>query len=94
MVLLDLRMVAARELRSVPASTWHRFQRLLEQQGSALGICTARPCIAAARLRVQARSQWTLRDLLRPREELMAELRSESQYRGVASPDERVRHIA
>lgn len=94
MVLLDLRMVAAKELRAVPASTWHRFQRLLEQQGCALGICTARPCIPAARLRMHARSQWTLRDLLRPREELMAELRTESQYRGVTAPGERALHIA
>ncbi len=82
LILLDLRRVSASGLRSVPSSTWHRFQRLLESGENALGICTAKACIPAARLRWQADSRWSLRDLLRPREELSAALRLRAIARG------------
>ena len=93
LILLDLRRVSAADLRSVPSSTWHRFQRLLESGENALGICTAKACIPAARLRWQADSRWGLRDLLRPREELSASLRLRAIARG-AMPGTLERRIA
>lgn len=84
MIVLDLRRTPARELRSVPASTWHRFQRILETGETALGICTLQACISAARLRWQLSHRWMLRDLLRPREELQTKVRIHAMRRGLA----------
>ena len=41
LVMLDLRGVAARALRGVPATTWYRLQRALEQTDLALVVFTA-----------------------------------------------------
>jgi len=71
-------------LREIPASTWHRFQRLLEESPLALAVCTGRPCIAPARLRIEVSGSWTLRDMIRPREELLTRLHSRTLHRGVA----------
>ena len=84
LIILDLRRITVRELRSVPTSTWHRFQRILETGETALGICTLQACIPAARLRWQLAHRWTLRDLLRPREELQAEVHIHAMRRGFA----------
>ncbi len=70
LLVLDLRGVAAREFREIPASTWHRFQRLLEGSPVALAICTAHPGIAPARLRMEISGAPSLQDLTRSREEL------------------------
>lgn len=88
LVFLDLRGVAAKAFGEIPASTWHRFQRLLEESPLALAVCTEKPCIAAARIRVAAAGVWKLNDLLRPREELLARLRAPMVYRGMVPATE------
>lgn len=92
-IILDLRRIPMRELHKIPMSTWHRFQRILETGKTALGICTLHACIPAARLRWQLSRRWELRDLLRPREELEAEVRVHSLQRGF-SPSVTERRIA
>lgn len=82
LLVLDLRRTKARQLQKIPASTWHRFQRILEEGTAALGVATTRPCISAARLRIRLTNRWALRDLLRLREELVGELQSEAVHRG------------
>ena len=84
LIFLDLRGVPPLALREIPASTWHRFQRLLEESPLALAVCTGRPCIAPARLRIEVSGSWTLRDMIRPREELLTRLHSRTLHRGVA----------
>ncbi|MDX2080085.1 MAG: hypothetical protein SFU53_04815 [Terrimicrobiaceae bacterium] len=74
LLVLDLHGTPAHELRRIPASTWHRFQRLLEENPITLALCTPRPCIAAARLRIATSGSWSLRDLIQPRAELHARL--------------------
>lgn len=81
LLFLDLHSTPARELRSIPASTWHRFQRLLEDNPLTLAICTPRPSISAARLRISASGFWTLRDLTRPRHQLHQKLQTLATHR-------------
>jgi hypothetical protein len=83
LVFLDLRGVAPDGLAKVPASTWHRFQKLLEGNPLSLAVCTDRPCIAPARVRIEVQGSWVLRDLVRPRVELMERLRVHRRQRGM-----------
>jgi hypothetical protein len=82
LVFLDLRGVPPADLRRIPASTWHRFQRLVEETSLALAVCTERPCIAPARLRIEAAGSWTLEDMMRPRRELQERLHTSIHHRG------------
>jgi hypothetical protein len=54
LLLLDLQGAPARELRRVPASTWHRFQRLVEPSNTALVVFTLQPIVESAAVRVTA----------------------------------------
>jgi hypothetical protein len=81
-VLLDLQATPLRSLGRIPASTWHRFQRLVEQSGTALVALTPQPIIEAARVRVVLQGRWTLSDLKRPRGELIAKIAVQVFRRG------------
>jgi hypothetical protein len=66
LVLLDLQLVAPRQLRGIPASTWHRFQRLVEQTSTAFVVLSPRPMVEAAQMRIMINNQWGL-DAMRKR---------------------------
>jgi hypothetical protein len=75
LVILDLRMNPAAELRKVSSATWHRFQRLIEPHATALFVITPRPMVANARARLELTSRFTLDALDKPEHELLAELK-------------------
>lgn len=52
LVLLDLRRAALSELRRVPARTWYRLQRALEQTDSAFLAITPAAAVPSAQLRL------------------------------------------
>ncbi len=81
-VLLDLQTTTLRTLGRIPASTWHRFQRLVERSGTALVALTPQPIIEAARVRVVLQGRWSLADLKRPRRELIAKIAVQVFRRG------------
>lgn len=66
LVLLDLQTLPARALRRIPASTWHRFQRLVEPTGTALVVLSRQPMVEAAQWRIAVRNGWSL-DAMRER---------------------------
>ncbi|MEO6789182.1 MAG: hypothetical protein ABI318_23915 [Chthoniobacteraceae bacterium] len=72
LVLLDLQAVPSAQLRRIPASTWHRFQRLAEQTSSALVVLTPQPIVESARVRIATGGKWTLAAQRRWRGELAA----------------------
>jgi hypothetical protein len=82
LVLLDLQAVPPRALDRIPASTWHRFQRLVENSGAALVVLTPQPVVEAARVRIAVRGHWDLGALHRRRRELIAELDVQIFQRG------------
>jgi hypothetical protein len=92
LVLLDLQAMPLRSLGRIPASTWHRFQRLVERSGTALVVMTPQPIVEAARVRITLRANWSLATLKRPRRELFASIRAQVYRRGKqAAPMEEVR---
>jgi hypothetical protein len=82
LVLLDLQSRPLRSLGRIPASTWHRFQRLVERSGTALVVMTPQPMVEAARVRITLEASWSLSALACPRHELFAHIRAQVYRRG------------
>jgi hypothetical protein len=56
-VIIDLALAPAAELRKIPAPTWYRFQRIVEERGSTCLVFTPRPMISPAQARLTLRSR-------------------------------------
>jgi hypothetical protein len=90
LVLLDLQTIPLRSLTRIPASTWHRFQRLTEKSETAFVVLTPQPLIEAARIRIALRNGWNLGALHRRRIDLLEEIELQvfNRNRCVPSRDE------
>ncbi len=63
LVLLDLVLNAAEELRKIPQTHWYRLQRLVEAAPTAFLVLTRRSMISSARLKISLDNAWQLNDL-------------------------------
>lgn len=77
LLLVDFQRVPARELRRIPASTWHRFQRLVEQTGTAFVVLSPAPMVEGAQVRIAVKNHWSLAAMRRRRGCLLAELEAQ-----------------
>jgi hypothetical protein len=77
LVLLDLATNPAVQLRKIPATTWYRFQRLIEQTSAICVVMSPRVMVAPAQVRVTLRSRFSLKALEREPEESLRELKME-----------------
>jgi hypothetical protein len=77
LVILDLQSAAPRDLRRIPASTWHRFQRLVEPTSTALVALTTQPMIESASVRIAVRQRWTLAAMRERRRELLTRVEAQ-----------------
>ncbi len=59
-VLVDLALNPDGQLRKIPAPTWYRFQRIVEESAATCIILTPRPMISPAQVRVTLRSRFAL----------------------------------
>jgi len=75
LVLLDLASNPAVQLRKIPATTWYRFQRLLEQTSAVCVVMAPRPMVAPAQVRITLRSRFSIQALDREPQELLSELK-------------------
>jgi hypothetical protein len=75
LVLLDLASNPPAQLRKIPATTWYRFQRLLEQTSAVCVVIVPRPMVAPAQVRITLRSRFSIQALDREPEDLLAELK-------------------
>ncbi len=84
LVALDLQLNPPEELRRIPASTWYRFQRILENGGGALLVLTPRAMIASAAVRITLSGRWSLDAMNEQRAEHFPEvlLRRRHQHPG------------
>ena len=62
-VILDLVLNAAEELRKIPQTSWYRLQRLVEPAPTAFLILTRRSIISSAQLKIVLENRWRLKDL-------------------------------
>ncbi len=75
LVLLDLAANPTVQLRKIPATTWYRFQRLLEQTSAVCVVLVPRPMVAPAQVRITLRSRFSINALDREPQELLSELK-------------------
>ena len=59
-VLLDLALNPEPQLRKIPAPTWYRFQRIVEESTAVCIVFTPRAMVAPAEVRVTLRSRFAL----------------------------------
>lgn len=63
LVVLDLVLNAADELRKIPQTTWYRLQRLVETAPTAFLVLTRASIISSAQIKLSLDNAWTLADL-------------------------------
>jgi hypothetical protein len=63
LVVLDLVLNAAEELRKIPQTNWYRLQRLVEAAPAAFLVLTRRSMISSAQLKLSLENVWRLSDL-------------------------------
>ncbi len=73
-VVLDIALNPPQQLRKIPASTWHRFRRLIEDQFTALLIITPWAMASSIQARLFLESHFSITALETSREELLAEM--------------------
>jgi hypothetical protein len=82
LVLLDLKLNP--DARRIPATTWYRFQRLVEETGTLCVVFTSHSMIACAQARIALRSSFSLEALETDADELLRGLEFEiSEARSV-----------
>ena len=74
LLIVDLQQLPLRNLRRIPASTWHRFQRLVEPTATALVVITPQPMVEGATVRVAIRNRWPLSVMRVRRTNLLTQL--------------------
>ncbi len=62
-VIMDLVLNAAEQLRKIPQTSWYRLQRLVEPTPSALLVLTRRSSISRAQWKLSLENSWRLADL-------------------------------
>jgi hypothetical protein len=63
LVILDLVLNSAEELRRIPATSWYRLQRLVEPAPTAFVVMSRHNMVASARIKIVLQNRWTLPDL-------------------------------
>ena len=86
LLMLDFQSLPQRQLGKVPASTWHRFQRLVEQTPLIFVVLTRQRVVESAQVRVSLGNRWTLQAQRRSRKELAASLEARLLLRRSAGP--------
>ena len=77
LVILDLVLNPAEELRKIPQSNWYRLQRLVEPAPTAFLVLTRRSMISSAQWKLTLENRWTLPQL----DWEAADLREQLQFR-------------
>ena len=85
LIILDLQMLPVEQLRRIPASTWHRFQRILEPIATALIVLTPQPMVEGAVARMAIHTRFTFNEMHLPREVLWQHLDVQIFERGAAA---------
>ncbi len=60
LVIVDLVLNSANELRKIPSSSWYRLQRLVEPTSTALLIMSRRSMVASAQIKLVLENAWSL----------------------------------
>ena len=93
-VLLDLALNSAAELRKIPAPTWYRFQRIVEESAATFIVLTPSAIIAPAEVRLTLRSRFGLQHIEADQVKLTMELDFDLVEFGTVATEKPLRKIA
>jgi hypothetical protein len=71
LVILDFKENPDRELRKIPASTWYRFQRIIEENRNTLLTITRHPIVMNAQITISTLHRLNIDDLSAQRTEIL-----------------------
>ena len=74
LLILDLQGAELRGVGRIPANTWHRFQRVVEQGNMALAVFTPRPLVEGASVKISVDWRWNFEALAERRNTMLAGL--------------------
>lgn len=77
LVLLDIAINSEKQLRAIPATTWYRLQRLIEETSTVCIVFTPRAMVAPARDRIFLHSRFSLDSLEQDQDEILNDLKLE-----------------
>ena len=86
LLLMDFQALPPVQLGKVPANTWHRLQRLVEQTPLVFIILTRQRAVESAQVRITLSNRWTLDAQRRNRRELTSSLQARITLRRSAAP--------
>ncbi len=78
LVLLDIAINPEKQLRAIPATTWYRLQRLIEETSTVCIVFTPRVMVSPAHDRIFLRGTFSLACLEQDHEELLSDLKLEA----------------
>jgi hypothetical protein len=78
LVLLDIAINPEKQLRTIPATTWYRLQRLIEETSTVCIVFTPRVMVSPAHDRIFLHSHFSLDCLERDHDELLSDLKLEA----------------
>ncbi len=82
LVLLDLALNPAKQLRKIPATTWYRLQRIAETTSTIFVAITPQPIVSCAQIRLNLTGQFSLEDVDLEDQRLLSKLKPElAQHR-------------
>jgi hypothetical protein len=88
LVIIDLVLNPANELRKIPQTSWYRFQRLVETTSTAVLVLTRSNTVSSAELKLVLENVWTLQSYRRENPTSRLQLRVRRAHRASKSnPD-------
>jgi hypothetical protein len=78
LVLLDIAINPEKQLRTIPATTWYRLQRLIEETSTVCVVFTPRVMISPAHDRIFLHSRFSLECLEQDHDKLLSDLKLEA----------------
>jgi len=78
LVLLDITINPEAQLRKVPATTWYRLQRLIEETSTVCAVFTPRAMVSPARDRIFLNGTFSLDCLEQDQDKLLSDLKLEA----------------
>ena len=89
LVIVDLRQLSHRALQKIPQTDWYRLQRISQSQSSTLVIATPYPVIAAAQMRIEVQSAFSIESFHEQRSQLWPQIKAEVTRKRSQSTDNR-----
>jgi hypothetical protein len=82
LVLLDLALNPAKQLRKIPSSTWYRLQRIAETTSTIFVVITPQAMVGCAEARLNLNGRFALEDLESDQFQLLEKLKADlTQHR-------------